>query len=164
MGEECCGDGRYFEGNVVGTGVRVALVVSRFNQFVTSKLLEGAHETLVRHGVEPSDVDIAWVPGAFELPLAAARLAKTGRYDAIVCLGAVIRGATAHFDYVSGQVASGIARVALDTDLPVIFGVLTTDTLEQAIDRSGGKAGNKGHEAAVSAIEMVQLLGSFDAT
>ena len=147
-----------FEGLRRGDGLRVALVCSRFNDLVTDRLLAGARDGLRRHGVDEASVTVAWVPGAFELPLAALRLAASGECDAVVCLGAVIRGATAHFDHVAGQCASGIQRAQLDTGVPVVFGVLTTDTLEQALDRAGGKAGNKGFDAAAAAVEMVDLL------
>ncbi|MGH2692292.1 MAG: 6,7-dimethyl-8-ribityllumazine synthase [Actinomycetota bacterium] len=139
-------------------GRRFAIAAARFNGIVTSKLVEGAAAAFRRHGVEEDDIEIAWAPGAFELPLLAQRLAVSGQFDAIVCLGAVIRGETAHFDYVAGESARGIQRVTLDTGVPCIFGVLTTDTLEQALDRSGGKHGNKGWEAATAAIEMASLL------
>jgi 6,7-dimethyl-8-ribityllumazine synthase len=145
-----------FEGQLSGTGLRVGIVVSRFNQLITERLLSGALDALKRHDV--SVADVAWVPGCFEIPLAAQKMAKIGRYDAIVCLGAVIKGATAHFDFVAGQVASGVAKVTLDTQIPVLFGVLTTDNIEQAIERAGTKAGNKGYDVAVAAIEMAQLL------
>lgn len=147
-----------YEGRLDATGLRVAVVASRFNETITRSLLDGALSGLRRHGADDAGISVVWVPGAFELPLAASRLAASGEYDAVVCLGAVIRGATAHFDYVAGQAASGCARAALDTGVPVIFGVLTTDTVEQAIERSGTKAGNKGFDAATSAIEMVDLL------
>ena len=147
-----------YSGDLVGTGLRIALVGSRFNSFITDSLIDGAEDGLRRHGVGADDIDVAWVPGAFELPLAAQRLAETGSYDAVIVLGAVIRGATSHYDLVAGQCASGVARVQLDTGLPVIFGVLTTDSIEQAIERAGTKAGNKGYEAAEAAIEMAQLL------
>jgi 6,7-dimethyl-8-ribityllumazine synthase len=149
---------RELRGNLQGNGLRVAIVVARFNQFVTQKLLEGALDALSRHGVVDDDVTVAWVPGSFELPLAAKTLARTGAYDAVVCLGAVIRGETTHYDMVAGQAASGISRAALDTEVPVIFGVLTCENMDQAIDRAGGKSGNLGHNAAVSAIEMARLL------
>lgn len=151
-----------FEGAIDGRGVRLAIVVSRFNQLITDRLLEGAQEAISRHNVEL--VDTAHVPGAFELPLAAQKLAATGRYDAIVCLGAVLRGETPHFEYVAGQAASGIGRVGLDARLPVLFGVLTTDTLEQALERSGGKSGNKGYDAVMTALEMIDLLRKIDAS
>jgi len=147
-----------YEGMLTGRGLRFGIVVGRFNEFVGGKLLEGARDALVRHEVGDDDIDVAWVPGSFEIPLAAKHLATSGRYDAIICLGAVIRGATAHFDYVASEVSKGVAAVGLDTGVPVIFGVLTTDTIEQAIERAGTKAGNKGFEAAVSAIEMANLL------
>lgn len=150
--------GQIFEGRLVGEGLRFAVVVARFNEFITGKLLEGACDALRRHGVADGDVDVAWVPGSLEIPLAAKRLADSNRYDAVICLGAVIRGATPHFDYIAGEVAKGVAAVGLSTGVPVIFGVLTTDTIEQAIERAGTKAGNKGFEAAVAAIEMANLL------
>ena len=147
-----------FSGQRRGEGLRVALVCSRFNELVTERLLAGAHDGLLRHGVDESSVTVAWVPGAFELPLAALRLAASGDCDAVVCLGAVIRGATPHFDHVAGQCAAGVQRAQLDTGVPVIFGVLTTDTVDQALDRAGGKSGNKGFDAAAAAIEMADLL------
>lgn len=146
------------EGKLVGTGMKVGIIVGRFNGFISTKLLEGAMDALIRHGVLEEDVMTAWSPGAFEIPLIAKKMAKSKKYDAIVCLGAVIRGATAHFDYVAGEVSKGIAHVSLETEVPVIFGVLTTDTLEQAIERAGTKAGNKGFDAAMAAIEMANLL------
>jgi 6,7-dimethyl-8-ribityllumazine synthase len=146
------------EGQLSGAGLRVAIVAARFNEFITSKLVTGAVDTLVRHGADDGAIDIAWVPGAFEIPLLAQRLAASGRYDAVICLGAVIRGATPHFDYVAAEVAKGVGQVGLATGLPVLFGVLTTDTIEQAIERAGSKAGNKGADAAMAAIEMVSLL------
>ena len=151
-----------YEGMLTGRGLRFGVVVGRFNEFVSGKLLEGARDALVRHEVADDDIDVAWVPGSFEIPLAAKHLAGSGRYDAVICLGAVIRGATAHFDYVAAEVSKGVAAVGLDTGLPVIFGVLTTDTIEQAIERAGTKAGNKGFESAVSAIEMANLLKRLD--
>jgi len=150
--------GTLYEGQLVGAGLRFALVVSRFNEFISRKLLEGARDALGRHGVAGEDVDVVWVPGSFEIPLAAARMAESGRYDAVICLGAVIRGATPHFDYVAAEVAKGIAHVSLQTGLPILFGVLTTDSIEQAIERAGTKAGNKGFDAALAAIEMANLL------
>ncbi|OZC02271.1 6,7-dimethyl-8-ribityllumazine synthase [Rubricoccus marinus] len=154
-----------FEGSLVAPdGSRFAIVASRFNDAIVRRLVDGAQEALVRHGADADLIDTAWAPGAFELPLVANRLAATGRYDAILCLGAVIRGATAHFEYVSGPVASGCARVMMDTGVPVMFGVLTVDTLDQAWERAGTKAGNKGAEAAAGAIEMVHLLRSIDAS
>ncbi len=148
---------RTFEGNLVGEGLKIGLVVGRFNSFITEKLLEGALDGLRRHGVNEDDVDIAWVPGAFEIPLVAKKMAEKD-YDAVITLGTVIRGSTPHFDYVSGEVAKGVSSAALNSDVPVIFGVLTTDTIEQAIERAGTKAGNKGYDAAISAIEMANLL------
>jgi 6,7-dimethyl-8-ribityllumazine synthase len=150
--------GRVFEGELLGHGLRFAAVVSRFNEFISGKLLDGARDALVRHGVENGNLDVAWVPGAFEIPLAAKRLAETGSYSAVICLGAVIRGATPHFDYVASEVSKGIANVSLDTGVPVIFGIITAENIEQAIERSGTKAGNKGFDAAMSAIEMSNLL------
>lgn len=150
--------GKVYEGKLIGTGLRLGIVVSRFNEFITGKLLEGALDALVRHGVDAEAIDVAWVPGAYEIPLAAQRMARSGRYDAMIALGAVIRGATAHFDYVAGEAARGIAQAQASTGVPVAFGVLTTDSIEQAIERAGTKAGNKGAEAAVSAIEMANLL------
>lgn len=147
-----------YEGRLDGSGLRVAVAASRFNDFIVTRLVDGALDGLRRHGVADEDVAVAWVPGAFELPLAASRLAATGRFDAVVTLGAVIRGATSHYDLVAGQAASGIARVGLDSGLPVVFGVLTTDTIEQAVERAGTKAGNKGFEAAVTAIELADLF------
>jgi 6,7-dimethyl-8-ribityllumazine synthase len=150
-----------FEGHLVGNGLRVAIVASRFNEAIVSRLVEGATDGLRRHGVHSEAVDVAWVPGAFELPLVAARLAGSGVYDAVITLGAVIRGATGHYDLVAGQCAAGVQRAQLDSGVPVIFGVLTTDTIEQAVERSGTKAGNKGFEAASAAIEMANLLAQL---
>ncbi|SER37435.1 6,7-dimethyl-8-ribityllumazine synthase [Gracilibacillus ureilyticus] len=150
--------GKTFEGNLVGTGLKVGIVVGRFNEFITGKLLSGAEDAFRRHGLAENDVDIAWVPGAFEIPLVAKKMAESGKYDAVVTLGTVIRGSTPHFDFVSNEVSKGVASVSMDAGIPVIFGVLTTDTIEQAIERAGTKAGNKGAEAAVSAIEMANLL------
>jgi len=147
-----------FEGRLWGQGLSIAIVVSRFNELVTRPLLAGAQDGLARHGVEPAGVDVAWVPGSLEIPLTARKLAESGRYQAVICLGAVIRGETPHFDHVASQASSGIARVALDTGVPVIFGVITADTLEQALERAGGKMGNKGYDAAVAAIEMANLM------
>jgi 6,7-dimethyl-8-ribityllumazine synthase len=152
---------KIIEGNLVGTGLKIGIVVSRFNEFITGKLLSGAMDGLKRHGVDENDVTVAWVPGAFEIPLIAKKMAESGNYDAVIALGAVIRGATSHFDYVCNEVAKGVSQAALSTGIPVIFGVLTTDTIEQAIERAGTKAGNKGWEAAVSAIEMANILRSF---
>lgn len=155
--------GTVFSGGPDGAGLRIAIAVARYNDLVTNGLLAGARGGLERHGVSPDDIDIAWVPGSFELPLVADRLARTERYDAVICLGAVIRGETAHFDYVAGGAATGIGRVALDSSRPIIFGVLTVDTLDQALARAGGHVGNKGYEAALAAIEMVNLLRAIDA-
>ena len=148
---------RIIEGNLIGTGLKIGIVVGRFNEFITSKLLSGAEDALKRHGVADEDVTIMWVPGAFEIPLAAQKLAEKGGFDAIITLGTVIRGATPHFEYVSGEVAKGVANIGRETGVPVIFGVLTTDSIEQAIERAGTKAGNKGYETAVGAIEMGNL-------
>ncbi|GAE93513.1 6,7-dimethyl-8-ribityllumazine synthase [Gracilibacillus boraciitolerans JCM 21714] len=148
-----------YEGNLVGTGLKVGIVVGRFNEFITGKLLSGAEDAFRRHGgVAENDVEVAWVPGAFEIPLITKKMADSGKYDAIVALGTVIRGSTPHFDYVSSEVSKGVASVSMNAGIPVIFGVLTTDTIEQAIERAGTKAGNKGADAAVSAIEMANLL------
>jgi 6,7-dimethyl-8-ribityllumazine synthase len=154
--------GRTLEGGLDGAGRRVAIAASRFNRLVTDLLVAGATEALRRHGVADADVDVAWVPGAFELPLAAERLAATGRYAGVVALGAVVRGATPHFDHVAGQAAAGLAAAARTTGVPVAFGVLTCDTMEQALDRAGGKAGNKGAEAALTVLEMAGLLEAID--
>ncbi|WP_163538924.1 6,7-dimethyl-8-ribityllumazine synthase [Gracilibacillus sp. YIM 98692] len=153
--------GKTYEGNLVGTGLKVGIVVGRFNEFITGKLLSGAEDALKRHGVDTDDVEIAWVPGAFEIPLVAKKMVETKKYDAVITLGTVIRGSTPHFDYVSNEVSKGVASVSMDAGIPVIFGVLTTDTIEQAIERAGTKAGNKGAEAAVSAIEMANLLNNI---
>jgi 6,7-dimethyl-8-ribityllumazine synthase len=150
-----------FEGTLLGKGLKFGLVVSRFNEFFSKKLLEGAQDALLRHGVTEEDMEVAWTPGSFEMPLIAQKLAQTKKYDAVICLGAVIRGGTPHFDYIAGEVTKGIAKVNLDTGVPVIYGVITTDTLEQAIERSGTKVGNKGFDAAVSAIEMANLVKSI---
>ena len=150
-----------FEGNLSGTGMRVAIVAARFNDTITNRLVEGATDALRRHGVDPESIDLAWAPGAFELPLVAQRLAASAQYDSVITLGAVIRGATGHYDFVAGQCAAGVARAALETGVPIVFGVLTTDTIEQAIERSGTKAGNKGFESAVTAIEMANLLSGL---
>ncbi len=147
-----------YEGKLSGRGLRFGIVAGRFNEFISTRLLDGALDALRRHDVNDDDVEVAWVPGAFELPLIAQRLATSGRYDAVICLGAVIRGGTPHFDYVAAETAKGIAKVSLDSGVPVIFGVLTTDTVEQAVERAGTKAGNKGWAAAMSALEMANLL------
>ena len=146
------------EGKVVAEGMKVVIVVARFNEFITSKLLSGAIDGLVRHDVNEDDVDVAWVPGAFEIPLVASKMAKSRKYDAVICLGAVIRGSTSHYDYVCNEVSKGIAAVSMENDIPVMFGVITTENIEQAIERSGSKAGNKGYECALGAIEMVNLI------
>ena len=155
--------GQVYEGVLAGEGLHFAVVVSRFNEFISSKLLSGAWDCLTRHGASATDIDVAWVPGAMEIPLIAQRLAATKKYDAIICLGAVIRGSTPHFDYVSAEVAKGVAKVQLDAGLPVIFGVLTTDSIEQAVERAGTKMGNKGWQAAEAAIEMANLLKTVKA-
>lgn len=149
---------RVLEGNVVANGTKVGIVASRFNEFIVSKLVGGAEDALIRHGVNGDDITLAWVPGAFEIPLAAQKMAETGNYDAVICLGAVIKGATTHYDYVCAEVSKGVAAVGLKTEIPVIFGVVTTDNIEQAIERAGTKAGNKGYDAACTAIEMVNLM------
>ncbi|SDH37981.1 6,7-dimethyl-8-ribityllumazine synthase [Alteribacillus bidgolensis] len=146
-----------YEGTLVGTGLKIGIAAGRFNEFITSKLLSGAEDALKRHGLEETDIDVAWVPGAFEIPYAAKKMAETGKYDAIITLGTVIKGSTPHFDYVCGEVAKGVGNLSLEKGLPVIFGVLTTNTIEQAIERAGTKAGNKGAEAALAAIEMANL-------
>jgi 6,7-dimethyl-8-ribityllumazine synthase len=151
----------YIEGDLQATGKKFGIIVSRFNSFVSEKLLEGALDTLLRSGAEEGAIDVARVPGAFEIPIMAQKMAKSGSYDAIICLGAVIRGATSHYDLVANEAAKGIAQVGLDSGVPTIFGVLTTDTIEQAIERAGSKAGNKGSEAALTAIEMINLLGQI---
>ncbi|EPR13116.1 6,7-dimethyl-8-ribityllumazine synthase [Ruminiclostridium papyrosolvens] len=149
------------EGNLIASGLKFGIVVGRFNEFISSKLLAGAIDGLVRHGANESDITVSWVPGAFEIPIAAQKMANSSKYSAVICVGAVIRGSTPHFDYVAGEVSKGIARISLDTGVPVIFGVLTTDTIEQAIERAGTKAGNKGYDAAVTAIEMANLLNQL---
>lgn len=152
-----------YEGKLVSKGVRIAIVAARFNEFITSKLVSGAMDGLRRHDVSEDDVSVAWVPGAFEIPLVASKLAKSGKYDAVICLGAVIRGSTSHYDYVCNEVSKGIASVSLETGVPVMFGILTTENIEQAIERAGTKAGNKGYDCALGAIEMVNLLREIDA-
>ncbi len=149
---------KVIEGNLIAKGKRFAIVASRFNDFITKELISGCTDTLVRHGLEDKDIVVTWVPGAFEIPLVAQKLAKSKSYDAIICLGTVIRGATPHFDYIAQEVSKGVARVSQDTGLPVIFGVITADTIEQAIERAGTKDGNKGRDAAFSAIEMANLM------
>lgn len=150
-----------FEGNLIAQDIRVGVVAARFNEFITNKLLGGAVDALTRHGVDAENIDTAWVPGAFEIPLIASTMAKSRKYDAVICLGAVIRGSTSHYDYVCNEVAKGIAAVSLNADIPVMFGVLTTESIEQAIERAGTKAGNKGFDCAVGAIEMVNLMRSI---
>lgn len=149
---------KMYEGNLVAQNLKVGIVVGRFNEFIVSKLLGGAIDGLKRHGMTEEDIEITWVPGAFEIPLVAKKMANTKKYDAVICLGAVIKGSTPHFDYVCAEASKGIASVSLNTEIPVIFGVLTTDTIEQAIERAGTKAGNKGYDAAMTAIEMANLL------
>lgn len=149
---------RIIEGNLVAKDIKIGIVVGRFNEFIVSKLLGGALDGLKRHGVEEENIEVSWVPGAFEIPLVAKKMAQSKRYDAVICLGAVIKGSTPHFDYVCAEASKGISSVSLSEELPVIFGVLTTDTIEQAIERAGTKAGNKGYDAAVTAIEMANLL------
>lgn len=152
---------KIYEGALFAKNIKIAIVVTRFNEFITNKLLSGTLDCLKRENVLDDDIDIAWVPGAFEIPLIASKLANSHNYDAIICLGAVIRGSTSHYDYVCSEVSKGIAKVSLDTNIPVMFGVLTTDTIEQAIERAGSKAGNKGFECAQGALEMVNLIRSL---
>ncbi len=147
-----------YQGTLIGTGLKIGIVVSRFNEFITSKLLSGALDALIRHGVNENDIDIAWVPGSFEIPITADKLAESGKYDAVICLGALIRGATPHFDYIAAEASKGVAQVGLKTGVPTIFGILTTDNIEQAIERAGTKSGNKGSDSAISAIEMANLF------
>ena len=153
---------KIYEGKLIAEGIRVGIVAARFNEFIVSKLLSGCEDGLLRHGVQPDDISVAWVPGAFEIPLAAAKMAGSGKYDAVIALGAVIRGSTSHYDYVCSEVSKGVASTALSTGVPVLFGVLTTDTIEQAIERAGTKAGNKGAECAQGAIEMVNLFRAME--
>jgi 6,7-dimethyl-8-ribityllumazine synthase len=153
--------GKTYEGNLIGTGLRIAIVVGRFNDAITSKLLGGAEDGLRRHGVDEANIDIAWVPGAYEIPFIAKKMAASKKYAAVITLGTVIRGATPHFDYVAGEAAKGVANASFDTGVPVIFGVLTTETIEQAVERAGTKAGNKGWDAATAAIEMANLNNAF---
>ena len=149
---------RVFEGNVVSKGIKVGIVAARFNEFIVSKLIGGAVDGLKRHDVNDEDIDLAWVPGAFEIPLVASKMALSGKYDAVIALGAVIRGSTSHYDYVCAEVSKGVAQAGLNSGVPVMFGVLTTDNIEQAIERAGTKAGNKGYDCALVAIEMVNLI------
>ena len=152
-----------YEGKLVSKEIRVGIVAARFNEFITNKLLGGAVDALVRHDVKDEDISVAWVPGAFEIPLVASKMAKSGKFDAVICLGAVIRGSTSHYDYVCNEVSKGVAAVSLETGIPVMFGVLTTENIEQAIERAGTKAGNKGFDCAVGAIEMVNLIREIEA-
>ncbi|MDL0359282.1 6,7-dimethyl-8-ribityllumazine synthase, partial [Clostridioides difficile] len=147
---------------LIGKDLKIGIINSRFNEFITSKLLSGAEDCLLRHDVSPENIEIVWVPGAFEIPLVAQKMAKSGKYDAIICLGCVIRGATSHYDYVCSEVSKGIAKVSLDSELPVIFGIVTTENIEQAIERAGTKAGNKGYDCAMNALEMANLFKSLD--
>lgn len=149
---------KVIEGVFSGEGLKIGIIASRFNEFITSKLVSGAEDCLKRHGVSDNDMSVAWVPGAFEIPIIAKRMATSGKYDAVICVGAVIRGATSHYDYVCNEVSKGIAAVSLETGIPVLFGILTTDTIEQAIERAGTKAGNKGTDCAMSALEMINLI------
>ncbi|MDD4239164.1 MAG: 6,7-dimethyl-8-ribityllumazine synthase [Desulfotomaculaceae bacterium] len=153
---------KVYEGHLLGQGLKFGLIAGRFNEFITNKLLSGALDALKRHGVAEQDTEVAWVPGAFEIPMVASKMASTKKYDAVICLGAVIRGATPHFDYVAGEVTKGVAKVGLDSGIPTIFGVITADTIEQAIERAGTKAGNKGWDAAVTAIEMANLMRNIN--
>ncbi|WP_352416638.1 6,7-dimethyl-8-ribityllumazine synthase [Oscillibacter ruminantium] len=153
---------KIYEGKLVSKEIKVGIVAARFNEFITGKLVEGALDGLKRHDVHEEDVSLAWVPGAFEIPLIASKMAKSGKYDAVICLGAVIRGSTSHYDYVCSEVSKGVASVALNSDIPVMFGVLTTENIEQAIERAGSKAGNKGFDCAVGAIEMVNLIRQIE--
>lgn len=151
-----------YEGKLVPKDIKVGIIAARFNEFITSKLLGGALDALIRHDVNENDIEVAWVPGAFEIPLIASKMAKSGKYDAVICLGAVIRGSTTHYDYVCSEVSKGIANVSLNSNIPVMFGVLTTENIEQAIERAGTKAGNKGYDCAVGAIEMVNLIREIE--
>ena len=151
-----------FEGKVVSENIKIGIVAARFNEFITSKLLGGALDGLKRHNVNENDIDVAWVPGAFEIPLIAKKMANSGKYDAVICLGAVIRGSNSHYDYVCNEVSKGIATVSMNSDIPVMFGVITTENIEQAIERAGTKAGNKGYDCALGAIEMVNLIREMD--
>ncbi|HDX7131527.1 TPA: 6,7-dimethyl-8-ribityllumazine synthase [Clostridioides difficile] len=151
-----------YEGKLIGKDLKIGIINSRFNEFITSKLLSVAEDCLLRHDVSPENIEIVWVPGAFEIPLVAQKMAKSGKYDAIICLGCVIRGATSHYDYVCSEVSKGIAKVSLDSELPVIFGIVTTENIEQAIERAGTKAGNKGYDCAMNALEMANLFKSLD--
>ena len=152
-----------FEGTLVSQGIKIGIVAARFNDFIVSRLIGGCEDTLLRHGVREEDISLAWVPGAFEIPLIASKMAKSGKFDAVIALGSVIRGSTSHYDYVCSEVSKGIANVSLNSDVPVLFGVLTTDSIEQAIERAGSKAGNKGSECAQGAIAMVNLIRALEA-
>lgn len=152
-----------FEGKLVSDGIKIGIVAARFNEFIVSKLIAGARDALLRHDVKEDDIDLAWVPGAFEIPLIAKKMAESGKYDVVICLGAVIRGATSHYDYVCNEVSKGIASVSLSSGVPVLFGVVTTENIEQAIERAGTKAGNKGYDSAMAAIEMVNLVRQVEA-
>ena len=152
---------KVLEGKLVADGARIGIVAARFNEFIVSKLVRGAEDGLVRHGVNENDITLAWVPGAFEIPVIAKKMAESGRYDAVICLGAVIRGATSHYDYVCSEVSKGVAAVGMETGVPTLFGILTTDNIEQAVERAGTKAGNKGYDCACSAIEMINLAKNF---
>ena len=149
---------KVLEGSYCGKGLKIGIIGSRFNEFIVSKLIGGAEDCLVRHGVDSDDISLAWVPGAFEIPVIASKMAQSKKYDAIICLGAVIRGATSHYDYVCNEVSKGVAQVSMNVGIPVLFGVVTTDTIEQAIERAGTKAGNKGYDCAMSALEMINLI------
>lgn len=151
------------EGNVIAKNVKIGIVAARFNEFIVSRLVSGAQDGLIRHGVDDSQIDVAWVPGAFEIPLITKKMALSGKYDAVICLGAVIRGATNHYDYVCNEVSKGVAAVGLETGVPCLFGILTCDNIEQAIERAGTKAGNKGYDCALSAIEMINLIQNIEA-
>ncbi|ROR30504.1 6,7-dimethyl-8-ribityllumazine synthase [Mobilisporobacter senegalensis] len=153
---------KVYEGNLVAKNIRIGIIASRFNEFITSKLLSGAMDGLKRHGVNENEIDVAWVPGAFEIPLIASKMANGGKYDAVICLGVVIRGSTSHYDYVCNEVSKGIAHVSLNSNIPVLFGIVTTENIEQAIERAGTKAGNKGYDCALSAIEMINLIKEID--
>lgn len=151
-----------YEGKLIGKDLKIGIINSRFNEFITSKLLSGAEDCLLRHDVSPENIEVVWVPGAFEIPLIAQKMSKSDKYDAIICLGCVIRGATSHYDYVCSEVSKGIAKVSLDNELPVIFGIVTTENIEQAIERAGTKAGNKGYDCAMNALEMANLFKALD--
>lgn len=153
---------KVYEGNLIPKDIRVGIIVARFNEFITNKLLGGAIDGLKRHSISEDNIDVAWVPGAFEIPLIASKMAKSGKYDAVICLGAIIRGSTSHYDLVCNECAKGIAQVSLNSDIPVMFGVITTENIEQAIERAGSKAGNKGYECALGAIEMINLIHEIE--